>query len=451
VAAVAALLSAGPAPVARAAAGWSRPVVLGPPALSVLTAPRLSLASSGAALVGWTAADPDNVTNLVPFVDGVAPGAVRGRVRQLAADRQVLASSPDHDAFVVLTGDGPGRVCCPLVGAVTLTGAAAPVSAQTLVGGLSSAAQAQLLRTADGGLLAVIATASAVYADAAPAGGRFAGKVRLSRPGAQVAAMAATILGGGRSAVAWTEANQGAGTAPARSIYVVYGQPGLSPHGRRVTALTVPAGRRIDELALASAPSGAPTAAWIESWTDLLGRFHSLAMEADLSRTPRPVQLSGSAVLASGIAIASDGAGHELVAFKECDAVGNACAVRATARGGGGSFGAAARLGSIDPSAAPALAVAPEPAGLASVSGGSRRQASAAPAGAAIVAWTHSGAVLSASGSSAGGRFGSPVRLSRAGASGDPAVAVNASGGAFAAWSQGEGPVRIVATRRQAG
>jgi hypothetical protein len=401
-------------PVPAGAARWTRPLALSAPGSLSLSAPRIALSPSGAVLVGWSESDPDYPPDAGVLFDIGAAGAPAADPHRVGVDRSLLAAAPFGDGFLLLDGVGvPGRRCCSSVRAVRLGATGSVLAAQTLVGGLTGPASGRLVQLPGGGMLAAIATAGGVWVDSAGADGRFTGKQRLTGAGARPAAIDAARLKRG-SAVGWTDAAQGAGADPFRSVFEARGAGSSLPRGRRAV-VTAAAGHRIDELSLA--PGGA--LAWIESYTDVLGAYHSVAMAGR-------AKLSGAAVDATALTLAVGPRGEELAAFLECDPAGEACATRVAAAPAGGAFAPAARLGAADPGIGPQLAVA--------------------PTGTALACWTAGGRVACARGSAATGRFGAPAMISHGTASG-LAVAFAAGGDALAVWAQGTTSARIVAAR----
>ncbi|MGB0097739.1 MAG: hypothetical protein WBP81_35030, partial [Solirubrobacteraceae bacterium] len=91
--------------------------------------------------------------------------------------------------------------------------------------------------------------------------------------------------------------------------------------------------------------------------------------------------------------------------------------VRAATRPAGGRFGAAASVGSIDPSQAPAATVG--------------------PTGQAMVGWISSGGALVVARGANAARFGPPRGLSRTTLAADLVLASSTNGEALAAWTEG--------------
>jgi hypothetical protein len=218
--------------------------------------------------------------------------------------------------------------------------------------------------------------------------------------------------------VAWTEGGS-------RSLLIARGRRGEAPRGRQL-AITLPAGHRVDEIAIVSRGT-TPTAAWIESWSDALGA-HSQALAADLARGAHTHTLSGSAELASGLSLAADSRGDQLAAWSVCSPLGQPCALHSASRPARRGFAPSTRLGRIDATETP--------------------QASLAPSGEALVGWVSSGRVLVADRARFAGGFGSARVISRrATFAGDLALTFGPAGQAIAAWTQGTFRPSVVAAR----
>jgi hypothetical protein len=148
-------------------------------------------------------------------------------------------------------------------------------------------------------------------------------------------------------------------------------------------------------------------------------------MVADLAG-PRahPRTFSTPGQLASGIDLAADAKGDQVLVWKTCDELG-LCSVRAASRAAGKRFGTPQRLGQIDPGEVPAAAVA--------------------PSGDALVGWAVGGRVLASTRHGARGRFGAPRTLAAADTASSVAVALGPAGQALVAWTQGVAAPRLFA------
>ena len=134
---------------------------------------------------------------------------------------------------------------------------------------------------AGGRMLAAIATERGVWAAQSTKSDQFAAQRRIS-PNQQVpVSMDAAWLGAGNSIVAWTAGSGNVtGAMAPRQIFVAEGSSSGAPKSAHV-AITVPSGHRIDQLSVARGAKGA-TLAWLESWYDNRGAYHSQAEVADV-------------------------------------------------------------------------------------------------------------------------------------------------------------------------
>ncbi len=179
--------------------------------------------------------------------------------------------------------------------------------------------------------------------------------------------------------------------------------------------MRAPAGHAIDELQVAGGAADG-TAAWVESWFDRAGNFHSEVAVADLKPPVRGKQLSIPRRLASGISLAADDRGDQMLAWQACDGLG-ACRVEAAGRRAGGRFGAPSALGAVDASEPPVAAVA--------------------PSGEAVVAWISNGHVFAVQQPRPGARFAPVHRVSATNYASSLALGFQPEGTAVAAWTQG--------------
>ena len=185
-------------------------------------------------------------------------------------------------------------------------------------------------------------------------------------------------------------------------------------HGRRP-------GHRIDEARQSHARgTGAPPPAWVESWYDRAGGYHS-QVQAAMDIAPHAVRYATSRRCqpagARGWSFAGDVVGDQAVAWESCTFQA-ACQTQVDGRGAEGSRSAGARArGSIDASQAPALAVGAH--------------------GQVLVGWVRAGKPVAATAESTGRPFGAPVTLSSTTFALDLTVGYGAGGQALAAWTQG--------------
>jgi hypothetical protein len=218
----------------------------------------------------------------------------------------------------------------------------------------------------------------------------------------------------GQTAVAWTETKSQQGEIAPGKIYLATGSELAAP-GRSHPVYTAPGGHQIDELGLAPAAGGL-TAAWIESWWDRSGAYHSEASVSDLGAAAARRVFGVGGEVASGLAPAGDPRGDQLVAWRSCGPSGS-CSVRAAVRPAGGQFGGSVRLGAIDPGQSPAAAVGPDGEGL--------------------VGWISRGHVFAAERTRGSGGLGAPRLVSNTSFASGLALAFAGSRTALAAWTQG--------------
>lgn len=279
---------------------------------------------------------------------------------------------------------------------------------------LTGATIGQLLTLGDGRMLAAVATERGVWATQSGRSGRFAAKVRLTAANQAPEAVTAAWLGGDSSVVAWTAASGPAGSADPRTIFYSSGTAKSGPR-RAHSLLTAALGHRIDELSVARRGSVA-TAAWVESWYDRRGGYHSQIKAADFGSRPLIRALSPANGLADGLSFAADAAGAQGLAWRSCTSAGT-CTVHVAARGPNGRFGNGISLGAIDATQTPALAVGPD--------------------GEVIVGWVRAGHPVAAVGSASSGRFSTVHVLSASTYALDVTVGYGPRRDALVAWTQG--------------
>jgi hypothetical protein len=415
----AAVLSAGIgaalAPVAAAA--WGRPFQFAKPGALDHLGPELTFSSGGAAAAAFGIADIDAPGVSQAFLTTRSAQGAMSSPRAIAGAQQILALAYDGGSLELLTGSSPpGLDCCSSAQAVAIGAGGRPGAPRTVVGGLTGATDGRLLTLADGQMLAVVATERGVWAAQSTRADRFGAAHLLTGAGQMPQSIDAAWLGGENTIVAWTAATGPAGAAVARGIEVSGGTR-LSPPHRALNLLTVPAGHSIDELTVAREGAGA-TAAWIESWYDAHGAYHSQVEAADLTAHPVAHPVSPGAALASGLSFAADASGDQALAWESCT-LQDVCQAQAALRSATTSFSGPRTLGAIDPAQQPAVAVGPH--------------------GQVLVGWVRGGqpvaAVAPRTGSGAG--FGSPATLSTSTYALNVTVAFGPRRQALAAWSQG--------------
>jgi hypothetical protein len=399
-------------------AGWGKPRwLVGPQSDDVLPAQVAVSASSSA--VSFGVQNPDTPQNGRAFIaERSASGRLSGP-RRVTGALAVLDLAYQGSTLELLTGSSPsGRGCCATVQAMPVPGSqfGRPT---TLIRGLTGTTDGELVPLAAGapgkhvgGMLAAVATQRGVWVTQTNANGKFTPALRLRFTGAPADVAAAAMPGGG-GAVAWSVATGGYEAQPEQILFAT-GSSTSAPSRVRV-AVTVPAGHSIDQLALEPG-AGGPTLAWVESWYDALGDFHSAVEVRDLTGSAPVETVSPSFELASDLAFAANAAGDQVLAYDGCSASG-ACVARAAARRPGRPFGGALYLGAADPSQAVAAAISSK--------------------GQALVGWVEGGHVLAAAHQLRAARFGRAQVVSGTMYAADLTLAFGPGRDALAAWTQG--------------
>lgn len=419
VACVALLLAAAPA----AAAGWGKPFQFQKPGTVDVIAPQLAFASGGASTASFGTLQVDIPgTAQAQYAQRSAGGHVAA-VRNVPGARRILAMSYDGPRLELLAGTS-GRLqdCCSAVEAIRVGSGGKPQRPRKLVSNLAGFTHGALLTLAGGGMMAAVATERGVWVSQSARSDRFAKDRRIS-PNRQVpVSMDAAWLGGGNSIVAWTagSGNVTGATVPNR-IWVATGSAKHAPAHAKV-AIAVPSGHRIDQVALGRAHAG-PTLAWIESWYDKHGAYHSRVMVSDIVKHPSPRPLSPNGRIASGLSLAGDASGDQGAVWESCTAAGS-CTVQGAGRPAGGKFSGVKTLGAIDPTQQPSLAIA--------------------PSGQLVAGWARGGHPVASVG------FGKPKVLSRTIYAYAVTVAYGPKHVALAAWDQGTLHPSVVAAAYRA-
>jgi hypothetical protein len=348
-------------PVAAApalAAGWGKPFQFAKPGTLDALAPQLAFASSGASAAAFGTLQVDVPGSAqAQYATRTAGGRVSS-VRNVPGARRVLALTYDGPGLELLAGtSGKSQDCCSAVEAIRVGSGGAPQHPHRLVGGLSGYTQGVLLTLTGGRMLAAIATERGVWVSQSAKSDQFGAQHRISSNGQVPVSMDAAWLGKDNSVVAWTAGNGNVtGASSPRQILVAQGSSSGAPKRAHV-AITVGSGHRIDQLSAARSANGA-TLAWIESWYDKRGAYHSQVEVADVNSHPSVRVLSSTGRIASGLTLVSDTAGDQGATWESCTSAGS-CAVQGAGRPAGGSFSGARTLGSIDPTQQPSLAIAP--------------------------------------------------------------------------------------------
>jgi hypothetical protein len=406
------------------AAGWGKPFSFQKPGTLDALAPQLAFAPGGASAAAfgtWQVDVPGSAQ--AQYATRTAGGRV-GSVRNVPGARRVLALAYDGPQLELLAGtSGKGQDCCSAVEALRVGAGGAPQRPRRLVGGLTGSTQAALLTLAGGRMLAAIATERGVWVSQSAKSDQFGAQHRISPNGQVPVSMDAAWLGKDNSIVAWTAGSGNVtGAITPRQVFVAEGSSDGPPKGAHVV-VTVPSGHRIDQLSVARSANGA-TVAWVESWYDGRGAYHSQVEVADVNAHPSPRALSSNGRIVSGLSLVSDAAGDQGATWESCTTSGS-CVVQGAGRPASGSFSGAHKLGSIDPTQQPSLAIS--------------------PGGQLVVGWEQGGHPLASVG------FGKPQVLSSTTYAYAVAVAYGPKRVALATWDQGTLNPSVVAAAYGAG
>jgi hypothetical protein len=410
---LAAALAAG-ALAAPARTGWGRPVRFAQPQSQDIVPAQIAFSPAGEAAVAFGVQNTDNPAVSDAFATIRSPAGAVGAPARVPDSLDVLGLTFAGSTLELLTGTSPhGLACCGTVHVIPLPSRARRFGSETtVVRGLTGITDGQLLTLANGDLLAALATERGVWVAQSDTGGQFGAGRRLVFGGAP-GDLAATALANGGSVVAWTTASGGYGAQP-RRILVAAGSPTQAPSGPTVAVAVAP-GHSIDELALA-ADANTPTLAWVESWYDARGGYHSAVKIRDLTRSGRTQTISPSFEYGSDVAVAANSRGDQVIAFDGCSTTG-ACVARAAVRRAVDNFGRPQWLGPIDPSQAVAATISAR--------------------GEALVGWVNGGHVLAAARGVHSRAFG-PVRIvSSTNYASDLTLAFGPGRDGLAAWTQG--------------
>ncbi len=403
-----------------ASAGWGKPHwLVGPQADDVQPA-QVAFSATGEGAIAFGVQDPDTPQSAQAYIALRSNAGAVSKPRRVPGALAILGLAYQGSSLELLTGSSPkGRGCCATVQVVPMSGSR-PGPPATLVRGLTGRTDGVLVpliatRQAKGpaGMLAAVATERGVWVAQTNAKGKFTAARRMSSSGAPTDLAVAPVPGGGAD-VAWTVATGGYNAQP-QQILVATGTSTSAPARARV-AVTVPAGHSIDELALEPG-AGGPTLAWVESWNDGLGKFHSDLEIRDLTGSKQVYTVSPSFELASDLAFAADSSGDQVLAYDGCSTSG-ACVARAAVRQGRHPFAGARYLGSVDPSQPVAAAISSQ--------------------GEALVGWiSPGGGVVAAAHAPHAARFGRSRLVAATSYAADLTIAFGAGRRALAAWTQG--------------
>lgn len=409
--AVVAVLAVGAASAgAGIAAVWSRPTRIAGPESEAVVGPQLEFSSAGAAAIAF-AVQNEQLPGQSRALLGSSTPPGRWRAQAVRGAQAVLGTAFSRSGTLwLLTGTAPSpRACCATVSIRRRSGG----PSHALVTGLTGTTDAGLVALPNGALMAAIATQRGLWVAQSDRHGTFAtGSVSQLQFDGAPAALDATALPSGAGEIAWSVAGP-SGASEAHRILYAAGSPGSAPAHPHV-AVSLGSSKSVDQLALAPANRGA-TVVWVQSSFSARGAFRSVVMAHDVRRRA-VVQVSPSAVLASDLAFAGNGAGDQVIAWDACSATGT-CTVQASVRRAGGRFGPVLTLGAGDPVEAPAAAISAH--------------------GEVLVAWIRDGDVRAAARRLRARRFGPARTVAAAGDDNDATVAFAPGGGALAAWTQG--------------
>jgi hypothetical protein len=397
---------------AAAAAGWGRPFRLAQPVALDVTDADVAFAPTGASTLSYTVQNADDPATAKAFTVARSARGTLSKPKQLKGVQQVLDLAYDAQGLELLAGtSAKGQDCCSTAETLRWTGGRVG-SPHKLVGGLAGPALGRLLTLPDR-LVAAVATERGVWVSQSSKADRFGSARRLTPSSALPESLDATTLSGGRSVFVWTARPDPASLAPTQ-IFLSSGSQKLAPHSARAV-ITVPGDHRIDELAVARGPSS-PTVAWVESWFDATGAYHSQVFAADIRATARPRPLSTPGELAAGLSFAADAQGDQALSWKGCTALGT-CEVRAVHRAARGRFSAVAQLGGIDSSQTPAVAISTR--------------------GLTALVWVAQGHVIASEAGRTASGFARPRLVSATNFAADITLAFGPKTQALAAWTQG--------------
>jgi hypothetical protein len=401
------LLLAGATAGASSAAPWGRPVRIAGPQQDAIVGQQLAFSSAGTAALAFSIQSEQKPARSRAVASlGARKGAfTRGL---LSSAQLALGLTFVHSNLYVMTGSARSPLPCCATVAVRrgVHGAGHP-----LVAGLTGRTDGQLVALPGGQLLAAIATQRGLWTAQSDRHGTFAESlVRQLQFAGAPADLVATAVRSGGGVVAWSDVQSSVQSDARRILYAV-GSAHSAPTRPRA-AVSLPDGNAIDELGIAPARIGA-TVAWVQSWFDAAGAFHSVVMVHDL-RGRANVQVSSGKVLVSDLSFAGDPAGDQVLAWDACSPTGT-CSVQASVRAARGRFGTAQTLSASDPIEAPAAAIS--------------------PFGKALVGWIRGGDVVAAARRLTARQFGPRRTVSGSGDDYDVNVGFAPNGTALAAWT----------------
>jgi hypothetical protein len=357
-----------------------------------------------------------------------ALGARLGKPEQVPSAQRVLAVGTLGGQLELLTGDGDGGSltgdpaatgvqCCTEMDAQGRIAGGLYTAGQALVSGLDGGGSATLVPEPSGAL-AILASGNGIWtAYGSNHKASFGATSQLAAFSGQPPAVAAGTLAGGRALIVWTEPRTALNVATKRqSVYYAVAPAGGAPGSRRL-AFTVPAGYSVSQVA-AARQGGVASIAWVESWFDITGRYHSQVYAADLHgrRAVATHAISPVGEIATQLSFAGGTSGPELLTWQACTPRATTCTAQAALRPRGAAWRRAVRLGAIGPSDAPVAAMTSR--------------------GTALVGWVDAGGVKLASAPAGTTRF-SARRLDRSTTAAHLTLATGPRGDAAAVWTDG--------------
>ncbi len=377
-----------------------------------IAGPQVAFSPAGLAGIGFAIQDQDSPAGATAFASLRSASGSLSAPSRIPGAQQVLGLAWAGRTLELLAGDSPaGQACCSAAEVLGMSSGARFGPQHRLVGGLVGATVGELVvlgrRT-----LAAIASERGVWISQSSGAGRWGPARLLAGARSQPETLAAIGLPKGQTAVAWVGGNSSA-TGP-RSVFIATGSSTRAPL-RAHAAITVGPSDGIDEMAIAPGPAGA-TVAWIESWYDGRGNYHSEVAEVDLAHPRRITAFPIAGTIASDLTFAGDAHGDQVLGWKTCTWSAT-CSTRAAVRSAGRSFGRPQQLGSIDAAEAPAVAVS--------------------AGGAALVGWIDRGHVLARGLQPRATRFSAPDLVSATNYAANLALTFGPANTALAAWSQG--------------
>lgn len=437
----------------RPAAPWSHRVQLARPTDADLLPPMIAISPTGNVTVGYGATDESEPQDAYGELVAGSGGTIRtvatatgrrrastvpaqgalgtrfGKPELIPSAQRVLALGSVGGRLELLTGDGDGGSltgdtapdgvqCCMEIDAQTRVAPGFYGAAQQLVTGLDGGSAATLVPEQSGALAVLASGNSIVTAFGSGAKAGFGATSPLATFSGQPPAVAAGTLAGGRALIVWTQPRT-ALYVPTKGQSVYYAvAPAKGVPGVRRLAFRVPAGRSVSQVAVARHRNVA-SIAWVESWLDEAGAYHSQVFAADLhsGRAVGKHPVSPKALIATQISFSGGTTKPEVLTWQACAPGGTTCSTQAVLRPHADAWGDAVTLGKLDPGDAPV-------AGMTST-------------GAALVAWVGKDGVKVASAAAGMTKFSRPQKLDRSGSAAHLTLVSGPAGTAVAAWTDG--------------